>query len=359
MIVESAAARNERGTSWLSIKSCSTKLKGSDIMTKLINQSFLYRKQKVSEMLDWSLEKKIEHSKKRIKEFYDFEDGNVFIAFSGGIDSTVLLHLVRSLYPDIVAVFANTTNEYLEILDFVRTVENVITVHPKMTFNQTIEKFGFPLVSKKTARAITDLRENKPTTKNVRNLYLTGLNRKGDSTPSYKLAKKWYSLFEEAQFNITNKCCDVLKKEPMNRFKKESGLKSFVGTQIEEGGYRKNSWFSYGCNVLNGDCSDSSRPLSIWTKQDIWEYVKLNNLEYSKIYDDVLNVDGTLKIEGEKRTGCAYCAFGAHLEKSDLFHKNRFERLKLRKPKQYQKMMNLTNNGVTFSSALSFIGVAH
>jgi 3'-phosphoadenosine 5'-phosphosulfate sulfotransferase (PAPS reductase)/FAD synthetase len=325
----------------------------------LISDSHLSRKKKISDMLSWSLEKKVKHAKKRIKEFYDFEDGNVFIAFSGGVDSTVLLHLVRSLYPDTVAVFSNTTNEYLEILDFIRTVDNVITVHPKMTFNQTIEKYGFPLVSKKTARAITDLRENKSTTVNVRNLYLTGFNRKGNQVPSYKLAKKWYPLFQEAEFNITNKCCDVLKKEPMNRFKKESGLKSFVGTQIEEGGYRKESWLSYGCNVLNGDKSDSSRPMSIWTKQDIWDYVKLYNLEYSKIYDDVLYKDGTVKIEGEKRTGCAYCAFGAHLEKSDLFHKNRFERLKLRKTKQYKKMMTLKNNGITFSEALNFININH
>ncbi len=320
-----------------------------------------YRKDNMQEMIHWDLEKKIKHSKKRIKEFYDFEDGKVFIAFSGGIDSTVLKHLVNTLYPDVISVFANTTNEYVEILDFIRTTGNVITVNPKMTFGETVIKYGFPLVSKKTARAITDLRENKPTTKNVRNLYLTGMNRKGDYVPSYKLAKKWYSLFQEAEFNITNKCCDVLKKEPMNRFKKESGLKSFVGTQIEEGGYRKDSWLKQGCNVLNGDKSDIGRPLSIWTKKDIWDYVSLYNLKYSKIYDDVLNEDGSIKIDKEIRTGCAYCAFGAHLESrgKDKGKLNRFQRLALRKPKQFKKMMKLENNGVSFSEALNFINVKH
>jgi 3'-phosphoadenosine 5'-phosphosulfate sulfotransferase (PAPS reductase)/FAD synthetase len=165
-------------------------------MTKVINQGFLYRKQNIFEMLNWSLEKKIEHSKKRIKEFYDFESGKVFVAYSGGIDSTVLLHLVRSIYPNVIAVFSNTTNEYLEILDFVKNTENVITVYPKMTFIDTVKKYGFPLVSKKVARAITDLRENKSTTKNVRNLYLTGFNKKGIYTPSFKLSKKWYHFFK-------------------------------------------------------------------------------------------------------------------------------------------------------------------
>jgi 3'-phosphoadenosine 5'-phosphosulfate sulfotransferase (PAPS reductase)/FAD synthetase len=166
------------------------------------------------------------------------------------------------------------------------------------------------------------------------------------------------SLFQESEFNITNKCCDILKKEPLNRFKKESDLKSYVGTQIEEGGFRKNSWLSYGCNILDGE-NDVSRPLSIWTKKDIWNYVKLYDLKYSKIYDDVIDENGNIIIEGEKRTGCAYCAFGAHLEKSDLFNKNRFQRLQLRKPKQYKKMMQLKNNNITFSEALTFIGVAH
>ena len=314
-----------------------------------------YRKKNIQDMLSWSLDKKIEHAKKRIKQFHDFKDGKVFVAFSGGIDSTVLLHLVRSMYPDVVAVFANTTNEYVEILDFIRTIKNTITVNPKMTFNETVEKYGFPLVSKKTARAITDLRENKPTTSNVRNLYLTGLNRKGVYCPTYKLAKKWYPLFQQAEFNITNKCCDILKKEPMDRFKKESDLNAFVGTQIVEGGYRKDSWLKKGCNITDGSKTDTSRPLSIWTKQDIWDYVELFKIPYSKIYDDLLNEDGTIMIDGEERTGCAYCAFGSHLEKGT----NRFQRLALRKPKQYKKMMNLKNNGITYSQALDFIKVAH
>lgn len=166
-------------------------------------------------------------------------------------------------------------------------------------------------------------------------------------------------MFQEAKFDITNKCCDVLKKEPMERFKKDTGLKPFVGTQVSEGGYRKQSWIDNGCNIVHGSSSDTSRPLSIWNESDIWEYIKRFNIPYSKIYDDVLDDDGNILIDGEKRTGCAYCAFGAHLEKSDLLTNNRFERLALRKPKQYKKMMKLKNNGVTYDEALGFIKVSH
>ena len=315
-----------------------------------------YRRDHLLEMQKWWLDKKINHSPKRIKEFYEAKKGKVYICFSGGKDSSVLLHLVRSLFPEVVGVFSNTTNEYVEILEFVRITENIITVDPIMTFSQTVESFGFPLVSKKVARSIKDLRENKPTTANVRNLYLTGLNRKGQKTPSYKLAKKWYPLFQEATFDITNKCCDILKKDPLQRFEKEFGLSPIIGTQTDEGGYRKDSWINEGCNIIGGNNTDMSRPLSIWKESDIWEYIKRFNVDYSPIYDDLLAEDGSLIVKGEVRTGCAYCGFGAHLEKGDT---NRYERLALRKPKQFKKMMNLKNNGATFSEALDFIKVKH
>ncbi len=325
-------------------------------MVELISNSSTYRRENLTDMLSWSLDKKINHSLKRIREFYESQSGQVYISFSGGKDSTVLLHLVRSLYPNVVAVFSNTTNEFLEILDFVKQTDNVITLYPKISFNETVEKFGFPLVSKKTARSITDLRENKPETSNVRNLYLTGLNRQGFYSPTYKLSKKWYPLFESAEFNITSKCCDILKKEPMHRFEKETKLKGFIGTQTSEGTLRKTTWIATGCNTYDGS-NIKSRPLSIWTETDIWEYINRFNIAYSKIYDDIKDDFGNVLVEGEKRTGCAFCAYGAHLEKSDLVSKNRFQRLALRKPKQYKKMMLLENNGVSFSQALFYIGV--
>lgn len=302
----------------------------------------------LKEKQQWKLHEKVEHSLKRIKEFYDHVDGKFYISFSGGVDSVVLLHLVRRLYPDTMAVFSNTTNEFPEILSFVKTVPNVHWVYPRMTFTDVMKRYGFPLVSKKVSRSITDLKNPTERNKNVRNLYLTGMNRKGEFVPSFKLAQKWLKLID-APFSITSKCCDILKKEPIDRFTKKSGLYAFIGTMADDSNTRLQSYLKYGCNAFT--CSDStSRPLSIWTKQDIRDYISIHNLPYSSIYDDKVLSDGTI-VKGEHNTGCQYCAFGAHLEK------DRFLRLSLRRPKQFEAMMKQQNNGVSFRTALSFVGV--
>lgn len=42
---------------------------------------------------------KIQMTKRRIREWYEYWEGQVYVSFSGGKDSTVLLHMVRELYP--------------------------------------------------------------------------------------------------------------------------------------------------------------------------------------------------------------------------------------------------------------------
>ena len=95
----------------------------------------------------YNLQGKIFLSKERIKEWYEHWDGMVYVSFSGGKDSTVLLHLVRSMYPEVPAVFCDTGLEYPEIRDFVKTFDNVTWLKPKMTFRDVLKKYGYPVVS--------------------------------------------------------------------------------------------------------------------------------------------------------------------------------------------------------------------
>lgn len=76
------------------------------------------------------------------------------VSFSGGKDSTVLLHIARQLYPNIPAVFSNTGLEYPEIQRFVKSFDNVDIVTPSMRFDDVITTYGYPLISKEVAEAI-------------------------------------------------------------------------------------------------------------------------------------------------------------------------------------------------------------
>ena len=113
----------------------------------------VFTNEDLREMQGWSLDWKIKIAKEKIQEFYDAFDGNVYVSFSGGKDSTVLLDLVRQLYPDIPAVFSNTGLEYPEIRSFAKS-KGAITTRPKMSFVDVITKYGYPLISKEVANAI-------------------------------------------------------------------------------------------------------------------------------------------------------------------------------------------------------------
>lgn len=106
------------------------------------------------------LKAKIQMTKNRIREWVETygEDG-VYVSFSGGKDSTVLLDLVREEYPTIKAVFVDTGLEYPEIREFVKTFDNVDWLKPKKTFKQVIEECGYPFISKEVSECVSSARK--------------------------------------------------------------------------------------------------------------------------------------------------------------------------------------------------------
>lgn len=259
---------------------------------------------------------KIIMSQRRITQWCEQNDGDVYVSFSGGKDSTVLLHLVRELYPEVEAVFVNTGLEYPEILRFVKSVKNVTILYPKLTFNQVIQKYGFPVISKKIARGIWYLQN--PTKKNAqsRKLYLTGFTASGNYSEQYKIPDKWLYL-RNAPFKISDKCCKVMKKNPIGKYNRKTGKKAFIGLMASDSKQREKNILSTGCNNFK---QGTSNPLSFWTERDIWQYIRLKKLRYCNIYDRGIN-----------RTGCIFCMFGVHLDK----YPNRFHLLKRSHPKLF------------------------
>ena len=271
-----------------------------------------------------SLDIKIKLSEKRIREWYELNGGRVYVSFSGGKDSTVLLHLVRSLYPEVPAVFVDTGLEYPEIKEFVKTFDNVVTIRPEESFKQVLDTHGFPVISKKVARQIRELRNPTHSNKLSRNLYLTGKTRTGEISRNFKLANKWHKLID-APFNISEKCCDVMKKKPCKKYEKENKRKPFIGTMAENSLQRKFSYMQTGCNNFK---SGKSNPLGFWLEKEIWDYIKNKKLEYCSIYDT-----------GVTNTGCIYCMFGIQRDKTP----NRFQCMKKSHPQLYNYCMNNLN----------------
>ena len=60
--------------------------------------SEIYTKERLAELQAMSLDEKIEVTQDRIEDWYMQFSGNVYVSFSGGKDSTVLLHLVREMF---------------------------------------------------------------------------------------------------------------------------------------------------------------------------------------------------------------------------------------------------------------------
>ena len=89
------------------------------------------------------LSTKLRMTQQRIRDWVnEFGTDGVYVSFSGGKDSTVLLHIVRDMYPDVEAVFVNTGLEYPEIQKFVKTFDNVTILRPEMRFDEVIRHTG-------------------------------------------------------------------------------------------------------------------------------------------------------------------------------------------------------------------------
>lgn len=112
------------------------------------------------QMQSLPLEAKIRMTKYRIRQWVEYygEDG-VYVSFSGGKDSTVLLDLVRQMYSNVTAVFVDTGLEYPEIREFVKTFSNVVWLKPKKNFKQVITEYGYPFISKEVSDKVDGARK--------------------------------------------------------------------------------------------------------------------------------------------------------------------------------------------------------
>ena len=174
-------------------------------------------------MQNYPLELKIMKTEQRIIEWVSYYgiDG-VYVSFSGGKDSTVLLHICRKLYPNIKALYIDTGLEYPEVKQFVKTWDNVDIIRPKMSFREVINKYGYPVISKEQSQYISKYRNAKSEkTKETR------LN--GNKWGRGKISEKWKFMID-SPFLISDQCCNVMKKNPAKEYEKKNNTHFWVCT---------------------------------------------------------------------------------------------------------------------------------
>lgn len=171
-----------------------------------------------------------------------------------------------------------------------------------------------------------------------------------------------YLFMLEAPFDVSNKCCSIMKKAPAHSFGIKTGRKPITAQMAGESKLRTSNWIKNGCNAFDSK-NPISNPMSFWTDQDVLTYIQENNLQIASVYGDIVidyakmgqcdnqmslsdygifdNEKPLLKTTGCQRTGCMFCGYGCHLEKSP----NRFERMKETHPKQYEYIFKPASEG--------------
>lgn len=312
-------------------------------------------KEAAKELLGMSLEDKVYQTCVNINDWDIFTNGQWYISFSGGKDSTVLAYIAAKLLNGspiprtLHLLFCDTGLEYPEIRKFVvwyaewlgkqfpRVTIDLQLRRPKKHFFDVIREKGYPIIGKEVALDI----------KQGRNGIAHSLKRLNGEKAGSRFDHSRYAYLLNAPFLISPDCCSITKKQPARLFSKETRLLSMTAEMAVESQIRLQKWMITGCNAYEGK-HQKSKPMSFWSNQNVLQYKLQENIPFCSVYGDVLAFDGEnyydstilecpLKCTGCQRTGCVFCGFGAHLEKPG---EQRFVRLKQTHPKHWNYAIN-------------------
>nr|WP_303038279.1 phosphoadenosine phosphosulfate reductase family protein [Enterocloster clostridioformis] len=245
------------------------------------------------QMQSLSLDSKIRMSQFRYRAWIEeFGEDGVYVSFSGGKDSEVLLDMIRQDYPRVKALFVNTGLEYPKIREFVKNYENVDIVKPEMTFREVILKYGYPVISKEIASKIYEVRRSiaKGNTNTIRYRQLMGIERKKNGELS-EFNCQHYQFLLDAPFNISDMCCEIMKKRPARKYNQQNNVVPIIATMADESRQRRTKWIIHGCNAFTLKHPESA-PISFWTEQDVLEYIYRKHLPIAEPYGKVVRIGG-------------------------------------------------------------------
>lgn len=259
--------------------------------------------QRLQELYNQPMERKIQHAHDMIEAALG--KGKAAIAWSGGKDSTALLHMVRQHDPDILVVWNNTGVEFPETYKFVMRMKEewdltLIVAKPKVTFWWCVDRFGWPLLGKEMSSS--------------------SAHRRAGFHPTLSKRKRKAAMVA----NISSYCCDYLKEKPMRELCRAEGVKvQIIGCLVQESRQRQLVWLQLGdFYQRKKDKMWITWPLAAWSDNEIWDYHRENDLPYCELYN-----------MGHKRNGCWPCGMDIG------FDNNHLSRLRISHPKLWRHII--------------------
>ena len=227
-------------------------------------------------LIDASFEEKLKHSKELVFEVIQKSKGKkIYLAYSGGIDSECCVQLFKEhiIRGDVTVITGLTFIDFPETVNRINELEKelkitILRAKPKVTFRQIVGKYGLPMYSRSSS--------------------------------------------EKSKRIATSRCCDLLKKQPMNRMTKDADA-LILGLRMDENRYRRMVIMQMG-DFFYSKSHKSWRvyPIAYWTIDDVWKFQNMMGFKYNRIYDNTnCKSRGFFKLENGKtyqiRTGCWAC----------------------------------------------------
>lgn len=237
-----------------------------------------------------------------INEQYNLKE-NAYISFSGGKDSTILHYLIDLALPNnkIPRVFINTGIEYSNVVKFVKELaskdDRIVILNSGINIKQMLETYGYPFKSKEFSQVLNRFKRLGRTKSVNRFLSLDGM---------LACHKKLLYLFDNEQnINISDECCNKLKKEPLEFYTKTYNKNiAIIGITNDDKG-RRNDFGNSGC-IKNYKTHINFYPLRVVTQEFENYFIKQYNIKLCDLYYPPYNFE---------RTGCKGCPFDKNLQK--------------------------------------------
>lgn len=194
-----------------------------------------------------------------------------------------------------------------------------------MSFAYCIEQYGAPLLGKAASKL------------DAHRINIECFLKYSNTATDDPKLKEYYGALRECKFS--QHCCKLLKKEPSERMQAELDVAVIIkGLMASESHTRMVNVSSRGPifaskrkHIKDGAFYHIS-PLCFFTDEDIWEYIRQYNLEYSPLYD-ITYEDENGDTKRIARNGCMFC--GTDIQ----FKDNHLSVLRKTHPRAYHTAM--------------------